>query len=80
MAVEVDYYAVIGVDRKADKAAIEAAVKKSMREWRKRTEAADLSVRQEAEVKVKLIEGARTTLLDPGKRFETTTASSRLAE
>jgi len=68
MAVAVDYYAVIDVDRKAGKDAIESAVKKSMREWRKRTEAADLGVRQEAELKVKQIEEARTTLLDPGKR------------
>lgn len=68
MAVDVDYYALLGVPRNADSAAVEAAVKKAMREWRKRTEAADLSVRQEAELKVKQIEDARTTLLDPSKR------------
>lgn len=68
MAVEVDYYAVLGVSRDADGEAIETAVKKAMREWRKRTEAADLSVRQEAEVKVKQIETARTTLLDANAR------------
>ncbi|WP_250281894.1 DnaJ domain-containing protein [Frankia sp. CiP1_Cm_nod2] len=68
MAVDVDYYAVLGVARDADSKAIEAAVKKSMREWRKRTEAADLGVRQEAEIKVKQIEEARTTLLDEARR------------
>lgn len=68
MAVAVDHYAVISVARNADTDAIEAAVKKAMREWRKRTEAADLSVRQEAEVKVKQIEEARTVLLDPARR------------
>lgn len=68
MAVEVDYYAVLGVARDANTEAIEAAVKKAMREWRKRTEAADLSVRQEAEVKVEQIETARTTLLEVSTR------------
>lgn len=68
MAVELDYYDMLGVARNADSDAIEAAVKKAMREWRKRTEAADLSVRQEAELKVKQIEDARTILLDAGKR------------
>ncbi len=68
MAVEIDYYDFIGVARDADNEAVEDAVKKAMREWRKRTEASDLSVRQEAEVKVKLIEDARKTLLDPGSR------------
>lgn len=68
MAVDIDYYAVLGIARNANDQAIEAAVKKSMREWRKRTEAADLSVRQEAEVKVKQIDQARTILLDGPKR------------
>lgn len=68
MAVDIDYYAFLGVARDAKAEAIEAAVKKLMREWRKRTEAADLSVRQEAENKVKQIEQARTTLSDAGKR------------
>lgn len=68
MAVSVDYYALLKVSRDADKDAVEAAVKKSMREWRKRTEAADLSVRQEAELKVKQIEEARVTLLNQAKR------------
>ena len=68
MTVNVDYYDVLKVGRAADSAAIEAAVKKSMREWRKRTEAADLSVRQEAELKVKQIEEARATLLNQAQR------------
>ena len=68
MAVDIDYYAVLGVARSAEADAIETAVKKTMREWRKRTEAGDLSVRQEAEVKVKQIEDARSTLLDSAKR------------
>lgn len=68
MAVDVDYYALLRINRDADTEAIETAVKKAMREWRKRTEAADLSVRQEAELKVKQIEEARTTLLNQGKR------------
>ncbi|SEQ08495.1 J domain-containing protein [Microlunatus flavus] len=68
MAVDVDYYAVLGVARNADAEAIGSAVKKAMREWRKRTEAADLGSRQEAEVKVKQIDQARSVLLNPGKR------------
>lgn len=68
MAVEIDYYDFLGVPRNADNEKIEDAVKKAMREWRKRTEASDLGVRQEAEVKVKQIEEARQTLLDPARR------------
>ena len=68
MAVDVDYYAVLSVPRNADSETIEAAVKKTMREWRKRTEASDLGVRQEAEVKVKQIEEARRILLDQARR------------
>lgn len=68
VAVDIDYYAVLGVPRNADHEALEAAVKKAMREWRKRTEAPDLGVRQEAEVKVKQIEEARTILLHDAKR------------
>jgi tetratricopeptide (TPR) repeat protein len=68
MPVAVDHYATLSVARNADFDALEAAVKKAMREWRKRTEAADLSVRQEAELKVKQIEEARTVLLDSGRR------------
>jgi tetratricopeptide (TPR) repeat protein len=68
MAVDVDHYAVLGIGRDATKAAVEGAVKKNMREWRKRTEAADLSVRQEAELRVKRIEEARAVLLDDNRR------------
>lgn len=68
MAVEVDYYVVLDIARDADNEAIEAAVRRGMREWRKRTEAADLGARQEAEVRVKQLEDARKTLLDPQAR------------
>lgn len=70
MAVDVDYYQVLDVPRTAKPPDIEAAVKKAMREWRKRTEAPDLSSRQEAEVKVKQIEEARSILLDTAKRAQ----------
>lgn len=62
MAVEVDYYDVLGLGRTASLDEISDAVKKQMRQWRKRTEAADLGVRQEAELRVKQIEDARATL------------------
>jgi len=68
MAVDIDYYALLGIARNADAEAIEVAVRKAMREWRKRTAASDQSVRHEAEVKVSQIERARTTLLDSAKR------------
>lgn len=68
MTVEVDYYAVLNIPRTATGDDIAAAVKKQMRQWRKRTEASDLSVRQEAEVRVGQIEEARVTLTDATKR------------
>lgn len=68
MAVGVDYYDLLNIGRTASTDEINEAVKKQMRQWRKRTEAADLGVRQEAEVRVKLIEEARATLTDQAKR------------
>lgn len=68
MAVAVDYYDLLSIPRNADGDAVKEAVKKAMRLWRKKTEASDLSVRQEAEHQVSLIEEARTVLLDPSQR------------
>jgi tetratricopeptide (TPR) repeat protein len=68
MAVAVDFYDVLGLQQSATLEQINDAVRKAMREWRKRTEAADLGVRQEAEVRVKHIEEARETLTDAARR------------
>lgn len=68
MAVECDYYDLLGVARSADVDAINAAIKKVTREWRKRTESSDLGSRQEAETTLKRAQDARTTLLDPSRR------------
>lgn len=68
MAVAVDYYDLIGVPRNADENVIKDAVKRGMRLWRKKTEASDLSVRQEAEHQVAMLEEARSTLLTPQSR------------
>lgn len=77
MAVEVDYYDVLNIGRSASADDVTEAVKKQMRQWRKRTEAADLGIRQEAEVRVKLIEDARTTLHDAQRRQQYDTQLQR---
>lgn len=77
VAVEVDYYDILNIGRSATADEITDAVKKQMRQWRKRTEAADLGVRQEAEVRVKLIEEARTTLGDSARKQEYDTRLQR---
>ena len=58
----------LSVPRNATGDAINEAVKKAMRQWRKKTEAADLEIRQSAEQRIKQIEEARATLTDPGRR------------
>ena len=68
MAVDIDYYDLLSVPRNATGDAINEAVKKAMRQWRKKTEAADLEIRQSAEQRIKQIEEARATLTDPGRR------------
>lgn len=68
MAVKADYYKLLGLQHGASEQEVKDAVRKSMREWRKRTEASDLAVRQEAELKVALIEEARRVLADPSAR------------
>ncbi|MBI8988827.1 J domain-containing protein [Corynebacterium meridianum] len=68
MAVKVDYYDVLNIPQTATEEEILEAVKKQMRQWRKRTEAPDLGVRQEAELRVKRIEEARATLTDSNQR------------
>jgi curved DNA-binding protein CbpA len=68
MAVAIDYYELLGIPRDAVEDQIKESVRKAMREWRKRTEAADLSVRQEAEVRVKYIGEASETLGNPQRR------------
>lgn len=70
MAVAVDYYSVLNINRDASADQIQEAVKRTMREWRKRTEAADLSVRQEAELRVKRIQEAREILGNAAKRSQ----------
>lgn len=77
VAVEVDYYDILNIGRSANADEITDAVKKQMRQWRKRTEAADLGVRQEAEVRVKLIEEARSTLGDAQRRQQYDTQLQR---
>jgi DnaJ-class molecular chaperone len=68
VAVDVDYYAVLSIARDASDSAVAEAVKKAMRQWRKKTEAADLEARQAAEQMVKKIEMARATLTNPSSR------------
>jgi tetratricopeptide (TPR) repeat protein len=68
VGVELDYYAALDVRRGASVDEITEAVRKAMRLWRKRTEAHDLSIRQEAELRVKRIEEARALLTDPVAR------------
>lgn len=77
MSVAVDYYAVLDVARTADDEQITDAIKVSMRRWRKRAEASELSVRQEAENNIKWIQEARETLLNPNRRqqYDTQLAS-----
>ncbi|HMR47756.1 MAG TPA: DnaJ domain-containing protein [Arachnia sp.] len=70
MAVEHDYYEILGISRGASAEEIKEAVKTQTRTWRKRTEAGDLSVRQEAETRVKLIEEARATLTNTSKKSQ----------
>ena len=48
MAVDVDYYALLGLPRDASTAAIQEAVKQAVRQWRKKTEASDLDARHAA--------------------------------
>ena len=68
MAVDIDYYDLLSIPRNATVDAINEAVKKAMRQWRKKTEAADLEIRQSAEQRIKQIEEARATLTDAGRR------------
>jgi tetratricopeptide (TPR) repeat protein len=68
VAIAVDYYQLLGIARNATEDQIKNAVKKAMREWRKRTEAADLSVRQEAELRVRNIDAGREVLTNPTRR------------
>lgn len=68
VAVDVDYYDILNIERSANADQITEAVKKQMRQWRKRTEASDLGVRQEAEVRVQLIDDARATLGNAQRR------------
>ncbi|HEX6076019.1 MAG TPA: tetratricopeptide repeat protein [Micromonosporaceae bacterium] len=64
----VDYYALLGVERDADKNAIEAKIRQLQRTWIKRTGLPDLEKRQEAERKVRQLGEARGVLLDNAAR------------
>lgn len=68
MAVKTDFYALLEVDRAADRDAIDKAVRKSTSKWRKMTESSDLSMRQEAERRMENITEAKRVLLDPDQR------------
>lgn len=68
MAVKTDFYALLEIDRAADKDAIDKAIRKSTSKWRKMTESSDLSMRQEAERRMESITDAKRVLLDPQQR------------
>jgi tetratricopeptide (TPR) repeat protein len=70
MAVEADYYEILGVARSAPDPEIREAHKRESRVWRKRVDvaSADLSTRQEAELRMKWLQDAFDILLDPQRR------------
>jgi tetratricopeptide (TPR) repeat protein len=70
MAVEVDYYEILGVARDATDPEIREAHKRESRVWRKRVDlsSGDLSTRQEAELRMKWLQDAFDALLDPQRR------------
>ncbi|WP_344480598.1 hypothetical protein [Glycomyces endophyticus] len=65
-----DLYAVVGIDPTADVGDIETKIKEQARLWNKRINSPDINKRHEAENMIRLLDQARTTLLDPRKRAE----------
>lgn len=63
-----DYFAALDLPRDAPVAAIDARIKQEIRTWQKRTTNPDLTRRQEAERRLRLIAQARDVLLDDERR------------
>lgn len=63
-----DYYALLGLNRSADADTIREAINRELRVWSHRTNAPELEKRQAAERKIKILEEAESTLLDPTRR------------
>ncbi len=64
----VDYFELLSLSSTASDEEIEARIRDEMRLWVKRTEAPDMSMRQQAERRVKHLTEAKRTLLDPAAR------------
>lgn len=65
-----DYYALLNVPASAAVEDVKKALHREMRQWTNRTNAPQIERRQEAERRVKLLEQAEVTLLDPAKRAQ----------
>jgi DnaJ-class molecular chaperone len=63
-----DYYAVLGVDRDADRDAVEVAAQQAVERWRQRTAAGSDIRRHDAELRLGLVRAAATTLLDDARK------------
>jgi curved DNA-binding protein CbpA len=63
-----DLYILLNVPRTADVETIRTAINRELRVWSQRTNDAELALRQAAERRVELLEGAESTLLDAAKR------------
>jgi tetratricopeptide (TPR) repeat protein len=71
VAVDVDYYEILGVGRTVSEDEIREAHKRQSRVWRKRADSSsDLSIRQEAELRVKWLKEAFDVLLNGPRRAE----------
>lgn len=64
----VDYYAILSLPETAQEEQIREALRAQRRTWIKRQAHADPKTRQRAEDRVRHLDEAETTLLDPGKR------------
>lgn len=65
-----ELFAALGLEPTASNDRIRAAITEQRRAWRRRTTSPELGVRQEAERRMKLLDDAEHTLLDPDRRAE----------
>src|SRR5215467_8656295 len=61
----VDYYGILAIRKHASPERIREAIKRQRRTWVKRQQAPSAGRRREAEVRVRQIDAAESTLLDP---------------